>query len=91
MARGRATDGRSQFRQSLKKRGFYLSFLFDSNPYGFIAGFGFYYFLFQAVKPDATIKYLSHLTVLAYQYAPLGVFGGVASMDAYALKLRYAE
>ena len=63
----------------------------DGDPYGFVAGFGFGYFLFQAVKPGAAVEHFSYFAILANQYATLGVGRCVAGVYAYAAEHRHAQ
>ena len=45
----------------------------NRQPDGFAFGFGFDNFLFQAVKPDATVNHLSYYLVFANENAPFVV------------------
>ena len=63
----------------------------DGDPDRLTSVFGLHDFLLQAMNPDAGVEHFADLTVLAHEDAALGVFGGVARMDADALELRHAE
>ena len=54
-----------------------LFFLFDGDPHGFVVGFGFYYFLLEAVQPDVAVEHFSYFAILAHQDATLSILGGV--------------
>ena len=61
--------------------------LLDSDPDGFAPTLGLDYLLLQPMQPDARVNYLTYKLVLAHKYAPFGILGGVARMDADALPL----
>ena len=61
--------------------------LLNGDPDGLTFVLGFDDLLLQAVEPDAAVEHFADLTVLAYEDAAFGVFGGVAGMDADALPL----
>ena len=60
--------------------------LLDGQPDGFSPTLGLDYLLLQFVEPLAGFEYLSDKLVAAHEDAACGVFGGVAHVDADALK-----
>ena len=58
--------------------------LLDGDPDGFAFVFGFYDFVFEALKPEVGVEHHALLQVLAYEDATFGVVAGVSSVDADA-------
>ena len=67
----------------------------DGDPDGLTPTLGLDDLLLQPMKPEARVEHLAYLTVLAYEDAAFGVFGGVARMDSdalpFAVELRATE
>ena len=59
----------------------------DGDPDRLAPVLGLHDFLLQLVEPFTAIEHFADFSVLAYEDAALGVFGGVAGMDADALPL----
>ena len=61
--------------------------LFDSQPDGFVTGFGLDDLLFELVEPFAAFEDFTYTLVATYEDTALGVLDGVTHVDADALPL----